>query len=150
MVDIRNKLGQVIFTYAGQETLWFDSADLKGVHLKDAELEGANFSSADLSEACLEGSDLYWAIFFEARLQHTNLAFAPLKGCDFKKADLRYANLRGADLGLDNLGGATQLQGANMLGCEIIEARFTGANYDKTTILPEGLNPREHGMVLVS
>jgi len=150
MIHIRNKSGQIIYTLEVSSDLGFFQADLKGANLKDAVLDGANFSGADLSRACLEDCDLYWAVFFEANLQHANLQSALLAGCDFKGANLTHADLRNANLGLDNLGGATELHGANLTACKVEGAIFAGAQYDSETVFPDGFDPVDHGMVLVS
>jgi len=56
------------------------------------------------------------------------------------------ANLRDANLGRDNLGGATQLQGASLAGAQLERAALTGAEYDDSTIFPEGFAPQASGM----
>jgi uncharacterized protein YjbI with pentapeptide repeats len=112
-------------------------------------LEGANFSGADLSDANLEGGDLYWAIFFQANLQRCRLNHANLAGGDFKNANLSYADLSDAYLGKDNLGGVSQLEGANLSNCQTERTVFFGATYNNETIFPVGLNPIDHNMRLV-
>jgi uncharacterized protein YjbI with pentapeptide repeats len=147
MADIRDATGAVIFTYP--DALPLHSVELRGANLKNAVMDGAELSGADLSNACLEGANLYWAIFFDAKLVGTNLRSAILAGCDFKEANLSDADLTGANLGRDSVGGATQLQGANLSNCRIAGASFTGAEYDERTILPERLNPADHEMKLI-
>jgi uncharacterized protein YjbI with pentapeptide repeats len=149
MVEIRDTEGRLVFTYEGADTLDFDSADLRGVNLGGAVLEGAFFSDADLSGACLEKCDLYWAMFFRTNLSGTNLKFALLMGCDFKEANLTGADLSGANLGRDNVGGRTQLEDANLSGCKTEGTIFSGAKYNARTIFPEGFDPEEHMMVRV-
>ena len=75
--------------------------------------------------------------FDAADLPSVNLAGAVLEGAD----------LRGANLGLDNLGAATQLQEAVFSRCQFGGASFYRAVIDRTTILPEGFNPEDHGIV---
>jgi hypothetical protein len=60
------------------------------------------------------------------------------------------ANLRSANFGRDNLGGCTQLQGANLQETETRGASFDGAEYDNRTKFPKTLNPQTAGMVFRS
>jgi uncharacterized protein YjbI with pentapeptide repeats len=60
----------------------------------------------------LRESSLYWAILFAA---------------DLRGADLRGADLRHANLGLNRLGSATELQGANLADIRWERAVWTGA-----------------------
>lgn len=149
MIEIRNQDGVVIYVYPDGEGMDFDNSDLHGLNLANAALEGAVFSDANLSGVNLENSDLYWAIFFRANLSEANLKGAVLRGCDMKLAKLTKADLRGADLSQDNLGGSTQLQGADLSGCLIAGAKFELAAFDTKTILPEGMDPQAHGMIFV-
>jgi len=149
MIEIRNQRGAVIYVYSHGHGTDFDGADLSGLDLTGAVLEGAVFSDARLSGTNLEKADLYWANFFHADLTGANLRHAILRGCDMKCALLANADLRGADLGPDNVGGSTQLQGADLSGCLIEGTRFQNAAYDRTTILPAGLDPERHGMIFI-
>jgi uncharacterized protein YjbI with pentapeptide repeats len=58
--------------------------------------------------------------------------------------------LRDADLGRDNLGGSTQLQGANLTGAELRGANLEGAEYDEHTIFPPGFHAEKKNMILKS
>jgi uncharacterized protein YjbI with pentapeptide repeats len=45
-----------------------------------------------------------------------------------------------------NVGGSTQLQGANLTGAKISGANFKGADDDET-LFPEGFDPKKHKMI---
>ncbi|MDO6685395.1 MULTISPECIES: pentapeptide repeat-containing protein [unclassified Agarivorans] len=119
--------------------------DDNGNHLQAAHVEvlGCDYEGADLSGLsyiaqkglrgkCFRHSILYWA----------NLSDSDFSGCDFRGADLRGAVLmgtnlsdcdfRGANLGNDQMGGETQIDGAN----------FEGSIYDRSTVFPEGYSPK--------
>ena len=46
------------------------------------------------------------------------------------------AVLRKANLCRDNLGGSSQLQGANFTGADLRGANLSGAEYDRSTVFP--------------
>lgn len=149
MIQIKNKKGDTIFEYAHGIGKDFDSADLRGVNMAGGLLEGAMFSDANLEEANLEGCDFYWAIFYRANLQKSTLKDAIVRGVDLKLANLRGADLRNADFSQDNLGGSTQLQGADLTEALVEGAKFQGTEYDSSTKFPLGFNPENNGMRFV-
>ncbi len=149
MIEIRDHQGRTIYIYPHSEGIDFDSADLRDLNLSGAVLEGAMFTDANLSGSKLENADLYWSNFFRADLSNTSLVGASVRGCKFISAKLTNADLRGADFSKDNLGGPTQLQGADLTGCLIEGTNFEHAAYDSMTKLPNGLKPDEHRMVFV-
>ena len=71
-------------------------ADLSGVDLEYADLDGVDLRNANLSGADLGGADL----------RNANLWYADLRGADLRDTSLGCANLYGADLGGADLGGA--------------------------------------------
>lgn len=83
----------------------------------------------------------------------SNLSYADLEEAQFCGADLKEVNFQGANLmkanfGRDNLGGATQLQGANLSRAQTRGAIFEGAEYDTRTVFPGLFDPKEEGMCL--
>jgi uncharacterized protein YjbI with pentapeptide repeats len=62
----------------------------------------------------------------------------------------REATLDGANLGMDNVGGRTQLQGADLRGASLLNTCFNGALYDESTKFPDKFDPRAHVMVHAS
>ena len=102
-------------------------ADLSGVDLEYADLDGADLRDANLSGADLRGADLRDANLWYADLRGANLRDASL-GC----ADLGYADLGGANLGGADLRGAdlrdADLRGANLGHANLYDADFSGAD----------------------
>ena len=102
-------------------------ADLSGVDLEYADLDGADLRDANLSGADLRGADL----------RDANLWYADLRGADLRDASLGCADLGYADLGGANLGGAdlrgadlrdADLRGANLGHANLYGADFSGAD----------------------
>ena len=102
-------------------------ADLSGVDLEYADLDGADLRDANLSGADLRGADL----------RSANLWYADLRGADLRDASLGCADLGYADLGGANLGGAdlsgadlrdADLRGANLGHANLYDADFSGAD----------------------
>ena len=102
-------------------------ADLSGVDLEYADLDGADLRDANLSGADLRGADL----------RSANLWYADLRGADLRDASLGCADLGYADLGGANLGGAdlsgadlrdADLRGADLWCANLYDADFRGAN----------------------
>jgi uncharacterized protein YjbI with pentapeptide repeats len=143
MIEIKNRNGELIFSC--QDNL--EPLDLRGANLEDAVLEGAELSYANLEGVNLKGADLYWVILFGANLKKSNLENASLNGADLKEASLRGANLKNADLGPDNLGGVTQLQGADLTDAVLDGMIVSRAAYDHNTKFPSSFDPVAHGMV---
>ena len=70
---------QLTVTKEGQGGVW-DRLDLRGLNLKDANLEDASLIGADLSESTLENANLQGAKLVQAQLYKTNLTGACLTG----------------------------------------------------------------------
>ena len=102
-------------------------ADLSGVDLEYADLDGADLRDANLSGADLRGADLRSANLWYADLRGADLRDASL-GC----ADLGYADLGGANLSSADLSGAdlrdADLRGANLGHANLYDADFSGAD----------------------
>jgi len=133
-----------------------------GTHLKSTYVEpgGTDFEGADLSGLCAIGvTNLRGKSFRGAVLYWVNLTSSDLSSCNFENADFRGAvlrdtvfvgaDLRGALLGIDNLGGATQIQGANFASALLQGADLRGAQYDNRTKFPAGFVPESTGCVYV-
>ena len=141
-----------------------DHTDLSGAHLVSASfidsiatntrLVSAILEGAYLMDACFDGADLshadlYWCIALGASFRKARLANANLRGGDFKHVNFTGADLSGADLSKDNLGGGTELQGANLIDTILINAKLEGARYDSCTRFPKSFNPLAEGLILV-
>ena len=143
MIEIKNKQGEVIYTYDGADLRYANlyGANLRGADLYDAILRGANLRGADLYGADLRGADLryanlYGANLIDANLRGANLIDANLRGADLTDANLRGADLRGADLSGANLRGAI-LYGANTeFGTlrDIMQVSNIGSRSDTTVV----------------
>jgi len=88
-----------------QHALWIRTvsaegtrANLEGVDLKDAYLEGANLYRANLRYANLGGANLEGAFLYLANLEGANLEGAYLSGANLERANLEGANLEGTIL----------------------------------------------------
>ncbi|MFW9258045.1 pentapeptide repeat-containing protein [Nostoc sp. CALU 546] len=104
------------------------SLDLNNVDIRGAILYKANLQGANLKGANLQGAPSH-------KLQGANLIEANLQGASY----LNKANLQGANLYKANL------QGANLIGAENLEQeQIELAKGDRTTILPENLQPPKH------
>lgn len=89
---------------------------------------------------------MYWANLFNASCQHADFTNARLTGADLTECDFTEAVLCGANLGRDNLGGSTQVPGANFTGADLIAVVWDGAEFDDTTVFPSGFDPLTKGM----
>jgi uncharacterized protein YjbI with pentapeptide repeats len=106
-----------------------ERADLRGLAMPQAALEGASFRRCDLDGANLEGARLARAIFKNASLREAFLASADLREANLESADLEGANLQGARLVGANLNRAN-LEGANLQGADLSGARLTHAQME--------------------
>lgn len=82
----------------GGEEANLQGADLRGVDLREANLQGADLQRADLRGADLRGANLQWAGLQGADLRRADLQGANLQWADLRGAYLRRADLRGANL----------------------------------------------------
>ena len=103
-------------------------ADLDGADLRDANLSGADLRGADLRSANLWYADLRGADLRDASLGCADLGYADLRGANLSGADLEYADLRDADLRGANLGHA------NLYGADFSGADLGGANLWSTDL----------------
>jgi len=94
-----------------------------------ADLVMANLRGVDLRGAYLEGADFRVAALIGADLKGANLSMADLEGADLKGANLRAVNLEGACLVGTDLRGA-DLGGADLRGANLRTAYLEGANLE--------------------
>ena len=114
---------------------------LRGIDLSWANLFGANLYNTNFRMANLRMASLW-----RTNLRNTNLSGANLYDANLHNANLREANLSGADLRGAYLRNAN-LREANLSGTDLRMTDLIGANYNERTILPEGFDPEEEGMV---
>ncbi len=110
-----------------------ERADLRGLSMPKALLEGVSFRRCDLDGATLEGARLARAHFKNASLREAFLAGADLREANLENADLEGANLQGANLVGANLNRAN-LDGANLQGADLAGARLTHAQLDSAKL----------------
>ena len=137
---IEANLQRAFLTGANLQMAFLIEANLQEAYLSDVNLIGANLSKANLQVTDLSKANLQMASLHQANLQMAFLYQANLQG-----AYLSQANLQGADLTEANLQGAI-FRGAKNLEQHQIES----AKGDRTTILPENLQPPEHWKAQVS
>ena len=125
-----------------------DDADLCGHDFSGAILEGVCCMDARFDGCSFRGADLYWAIAMGASFLGCDFTDADMRGADLKKTDFTEAHLVRTNFGRDNLGGSTQLQGANLHAAILQSCRFEGAVYDSKTKFPKGFIPEKHGLIL--
>lgn len=113
-------------------------SSMKGVNLRAASLERTVLSSCNLENALVFGAWAKGAVFREARCFAAKFNCTLLNGADFTNADLRQVDLSQA-----------RLQGASLLGATVVGANFQDAEYDRTTVWPEGFDPVASGAKLV-
>ncbi|MEH2420674.1 MAG: pentapeptide repeat-containing protein [Nostoc sp.] len=136
------------------QRLNLSNINIRGADLSKANLQGANLIEANLQGAFLMKANLQEAYLSKANLQRANLSKANLQGANLIEASLQggfliEASLQGADLSKANLQGAVlwkaNLQEAFLRGAENLESyQLELAKGDRTTILPENLQPPEH------
>ncbi|MBN2390120.1 MAG: pentapeptide repeat-containing protein [Anaerolineae bacterium] len=138
-------------------------ANLRRVHLVEAEIDNVNFAKADmrganlvgaflreaeLSHTILVGAKLGWSVMGASRLIEAELGGATLTGVDLRKADVHgthliMANLKWADLSQADLSGANLLRAnleeailttADLSGAVLLWTNFTHARLDGTKL----------------
>ncbi len=120
-------------------------ADLTGLSATGASLTRTRLDHATLDRAILDRADLAGASLRGVTMTGTSLAEARLVGADLGDAMLELTDLNGADLERANLTGA-DLSHAVALD----QASLKGAICDIRTRLPAGLDPNEHGMLVLT
>ena len=150
-----------------EQQLSFDNSDLTGTCFRDcvmkrgiclddtcahhAIFEGTMMAGMccmmiDFTGANLRSANLYWAVAAWAAFCDADLTRTEFQGADLKEADFSGARLLQTHFGLDNLGGSTNLCGANLSSAIVEEAIFTGCLYSSQTQFPKGFDPDRHGM----
>jgi len=118
-------------------------ADLRGVGLSMANLQGADLAESDLRQALLRGANLQNAHLEETNLHGTDLAGADLRGAVLGGADLTGAMFEDADLqgaslrfvhGTGVVFETANLQGADLWGAKLQGAVLVGANLQKAVL----------------
>jgi len=124
-----------------------DEADLPDQDFSGAVLEGVCCMDARFDGSTFRGTDLYWAIAMGSSFRDCDLTDAVLRGADLKETIFSGARLIRSDFSCDNLGGATQPQGADLSNATIQNCRFNGAQYDSKTKFPRSFDPDQQGLI---
>lgn len=112
------------------------TADLRGAHLRNAnmaaaDLRGARLAGADIAYTNLVGANLSGAELTQAIMLGANMRNADLAGANLGSANLSYAILQGADLTNVDLR-ESDLSNADLTGAILKTARIHGAKLDHT------------------
>ena len=113
-LEIYDKNNKLLFI-ATDENGFMDLTEqcLQSANLQGMTLQGFYFTDSDLRWASLDDADLYWADLTYCNMEETSCRFADFRGADLTGAVLRNSDLTGAKFGLDNIGGRTNLSGAD-------------------------------------
>ena len=110
------------------------SADLHGTYMKHARLSGADLTEVNLTEASMH--EVYLT---EADLHNANLSNANMTGVNLIWADLSDANLRGAHLY------RAYLANADLYGADLHDAFLDTVTFSPGTTLYDGQTVAQHG-----
>ncbi len=102
-------------------------------------MQGRDLMFARLAGVDLTGADLYWASLQSCVLEGAILKCCCLRGAALEEANLRGADMRGADLSLDNLGGSTRLDRADLSGADLRDAKIGGAHFVRAILVKADL-----------
>ena len=106
-----------------------EGASLRGADLSGAELTGANLTSADLERAVLVGTGLGHARLHDAQAFEADFTNATLTGTDLSHTTLHCAKLAGARVREADLSDA-DLRGADLRGAQLSLTAVPGASFD--------------------
>jgi uncharacterized protein YjbI with pentapeptide repeats len=96
--------------------------------------EGRDFMFAVLRYVDMSEADFYWASFHGAILEGAIMVRCDLRGAHFDGANMRGVDLRHANLGLDNIGGRTSLEDADLSGADLRNANIAGADFTRVRL----------------
>jgi len=110
------------------------TADLRGAHLRNAnmggaDLRGAYLGGADIAYTNLVGANLSGAELAQAIMLGANMRNADLAGASLNSANLSYAILQGADLTNADLR-ESDLSNADLSGAILRTSKLEGARFD--------------------
>lgn len=127
-----------------EQAISLSRVDLRSIALRDARLSGSRFRYANLARSMLEGAWLEHSDLTAADLRQADLHRAHLTGTNLSRAALQGANLRRADLS------NADLRGADLSDTDLDDTVLTGAQADKATIWPAGIDTeRRHQMGII-
>ncbi len=148
--EIKNLDGEIIFNYDEDDERWiWGKYDLTGANLEKANLQGVIWLDVILRKANLRNADFYWGSLFTSDLSEADCEGTRFSGTNLEDVNFTRANLRKTIFGRDNLGGHTDLRGANFSETSIEEAIFEhdGAIYNGDTIFPANFDAEKSNLI---
>ena len=129
-------LRTIYFRDSDLQNFNFHKSDLHEARFEKVGLQGVNFSQSNLQKAKMRGdlsgvnfskADLRQASIRYSNLSQANLQKANLNGAMLVEVDLRHANLAQADLTGISFGNWVKINGANLEGVDLTNARIMNA-----------------------
>jgi len=130
---------------------WQDFTGLNGTYFdfSDRKLNGASFRGSTMYSTSFTKSELRGADFTEAAMAGEDFSSADLTGAIMANATVGYGKFLGAVLDGADLTGASlegaDLRGASLKGANLSNTRLAWAQYDATTVWPDGFDPAAAG-----
>lgn len=150
--EIRNLDGEIIFAYDENDERWiWGQYDMSGANLERANFEPVTIVWQDviLRKANLKGAVFYWAMLNSSDLSETDCEETKFWGTSLENVNFTKANLKNTVFGKSNLGGSTDVCGANFTGTNLDKAKFDETHYSDKTIFPKNFNPEKNGLVRI-
>ncbi len=148
--EIKNLDGEVILTYDENDERWvWGNYDLSDANLERSDLEMEVWQDVILRGANLKEAEIYSGTFFLSDLSETNCEGTKFWGTGLQKVNFTKSNLRNAIFGKTNLGGSTDVSGANFTDAILDGVKFDETRYDEKTIFPKNFNPAKNGLVCI-
>lgn len=120
-----------------------EGANLSGVDLRNATLEGATALGVNFKDADLQGTILRGANLLTARLIDANLSYSDCQNAHMDLADLRGANFENANCQNVGVNGA-DFAGAKLAGTKLTDTDLSTASERKDTIFKGRGNYSKH------
>ena len=125
-----------------------DDLDLSGALLDGIQADGLICMGTIFDRASFKAADLYWMIAIQASFRNAILDACVSRGANLEDTDFSGASLKFVGFRLDNLGGRTNLFGADLSTAVLDGADFTGASCDSETKFPAGFDPVARGLII--
>ncbi len=146
VLQIRTRAGGILWEATEHAPDWL-GGDLRDAVLDDIEFDGGvTGPDTSLAGASLKRCDFYWLLAHDMDFAGADLEDCVFRGCALSAANFTGARLVRTRFAKDNLGGRTDLSGANLAGALIVGADFRGAEYDTATQFPPRFDPAAYGL----
>lgn len=150
--EIKNLDGEVIFTYDEDDTEFVSGGggyDFSGANLEKADIEMEVWQDVNLRKANLKKAEIYSGLLAMSDLSEADCEETKFLGTGLQQVNFTKANLTNAVFGRCNLGGTTNVCGANFTDAILDGAKFDKTRYDAKTIFPKKFNPSKHELVCI-